>query len=89
METKLYACGGDGTHEELPPRAMITVELRSVYGRPIAYPSGPRSECVAHKLLGMKTLSLSHLEALEELGFEVRDALGRDWRKVLSGGIRI
>lgn len=89
IQPKLYVSTSSPEHPSPTERAVLTVELRSVYGRPLAYPSGPRSMLIAEQLLGQATLSLAHLITLEQLGFDVRDVLGRDWRGVLTGRVRI
>lgn len=48
----------------------ITIEIRSVYGQPRAYPACDTSRIFA-EMLGSKTLTRKDLRHIEALGFEI------------------
>tara|TARA_R110000796_G_scaffold3509_1_gene13651 strand:+ start:1303 stop:1518 length:216 start_codon:yes stop_codon:yes gene_type:complete len=50
---------------------ILTVELKSIYGRDLIYPACDQSQLMA-ELLNVKTLSLFHIRKLRRLGYEFR-----------------
>ena len=65
-------------------QATVTVTIRSLYGRPVAYPACPRAELFA-ELQGTKTLTKEALAVIERLGFQVvSQSELRNWMKVCA-----
>lgn len=48
----------------------ITIEIRSIYGQPRAYPACDKSRIFAD-LLGTKTLTRANLRHIEALGYRI------------------
>jgi len=63
------------------PTQSITIEVRSVYGQPKAYPVCRKAETFA-RLTGCKTLTRAALLGAQQLGFEIISIANADWRGV-------
>lgn len=59
----------------------VAVEMRTVYGRPMAYPLNDAAKAIA-QLAGTKTLTASQLRiAQDRLGFSIVSLADADWTR--------
>lgn len=65
----------------------IEIEIREIYGQPKAYPACDRARLFA-AMLETKTLTLSALRHIEQLGFEISTTNRIGWQNgdVLKAG---
>lgn len=62
---------------------LVLIDLRSVYGRTVAYPANDQAARVA-AIAGTKTLNRTDLLLATGLDLDVRDVHNRDWREELK-----
>lgn len=59
----------------------VTIEVRSVYGAPKAYPACDRA-CAFARIAGTTTLTGATLREIAGMGFEIISRANADWRGV-------